>query len=122
MTERRTEDRIDTRERITVTFVSAPGAPHLEHHTFHCTMSDVSYGGLNFRTYTDVPVGTAVDISLRSHDSATAIRQKGTVVWSKGVQEDIIVSHSLGVRFAQRAIRDDPWGHLVSHQAALAVA
>jgi hypothetical protein len=99
MLDRRREQRIPARDRIAVKVLSSPGAPDMENQTLHCTMHDASLGGLNFGVYTHVPVGSTVDIALRTEDSGTTLRRSGTVVWEHDVQEGIVMSHRLGVQF-----------------------
>ena len=123
MMNRRREQRIPARDRIVVTLLSSPGAPHMEHQTLHCTMHDASFGGLNFGTYTYVPVGTTVDISVRTEDTGATLRRSGTVVWEQDVQEDIVVSHRMGVRLAPLAPTGaHQWRRLVEGLQVLSAA
>jgi 3-methyladenine DNA glycosylase Mpg len=63
-------------------------------------MQDVSVGGLNVRTYTHIPTRTVVDVSVRTEDTGAQLRRTGVVVWEEKNQEDIVVSHRLGIRLA----------------------
>jgi len=63
-------------------------------------MHDVSLGGLNVGTYTYVPPQTVVDVSVRTEDTGAPLRRTGVVVWEEKHQEEIVVSHRLGIRLA----------------------
>jgi hypothetical protein len=98
--ERRKDVRIETRERVVMTFVLSPCVPHLEQHTLHCTMHDTSFGGASVHTYTHVPVGTTVNLSVRTEDTGAFVKRTGVVVWEKDIREDIVLAHRLGIRLA----------------------
>ncbi|MBM4149278.1 MAG: PilZ domain-containing protein [Lentisphaerae bacterium] len=118
--DRRREPRIPVKDRISVTLVSAPGIPHIEQHVMHCTMHDVSMDGLNFQTYTHMPVGTTVDVIVKTEDTGTEIRRRGEVVWERSSQEDIVLSQRIGVRLLRAAGQlEDAWRRLLDTKMAL---
>lgn len=118
MKDRRTAPRLPVRDRAEVTCRLAPGVPTLEQHTIHCITRDVSFGGLNIRTYTHLPQGTTLDITFRSSDSDATFHHAGRVAWSHDLQEDIIVSHCVGVEFTGAARQDkQQWRRMISEKS-----
>ena len=113
-TDRRINTRFAQKGSIALTCLSSPGNLDLEHRTIHCITGDVSFGGVNFRSYRHVPAGSTVELTYQAFDSDKTLRRRGEVAWSKDEQEDIIVSHSVGVRFAPDNSSDrDAWRSMI---------
>lgn len=123
MDDRRIDTRLHAREIASLTLVSSPGAPELETQTFHGITRDVSNGGLGLRLHANVPIGSRISVKLRSSDPKGLYRRVGSVVWKEDVQDDIVLSHQLGIRFSPNGPDDEKaWKSMMARRLQFACA
>ena len=94
-------DRVEERNHVTVTVISAPEAPEIEHKSFYCWTQDLSVGGLKFCVHTHVPTGAILKLEVTFEDPEEDFRHIGQVMWEQEFDEDGILSSWLGVKFTE---------------------
>ena len=100
-TEKREFDRLEERNRVTVTVLSAPEAPEIERKSFYCWTHDLSVGGLKFCVHTHVPMGAILKLEVVFTDPNEIFRHIGQVMWEQEFEEEGILSSWLGVKFTE---------------------
>ena len=107
MSDKRRHERFEERNRVAVTVLSAPEAPHIEHRTFYCWTHDLSESGLKFCVHSPVPIGALLDLEITFKDPVVRFRHLGRVMWEQEFEEDHVISNWLGVRFTETVGGDD---------------
>ncbi len=100
-TDKRKFDRVEERNRVTVTVLSAPEAPEIERKSFYCWTQDLSVGGLKFCVHTHVPMGAILKLEVTFEGPEEAFRHIGQVMWEQEFDEQGILSSWLGVQFTE---------------------
>ena len=100
-TEKREHNRLEERNRVTVTVISAPEAPEIERKSFFCWTHDLSVGGLKFCVHTHVPMGALLKLEVVFADPCEEFRHIGQVMWEQEFEEDGVLSSWLGVKFTE---------------------
>jgi len=119
MKERRKHERLEDRNRTQITVLSAPKAHDLEYRSFSCFTQDVSNGGVSLFVPHEVPVGSKLELVVKSGRPRRSAWHVGRVVWSR--RQDGSSSHCLGVRFMsspEQAIR--AWQEILREKFACA--
>ncbi len=99
--EQREFPRIEERNRVTVTVLSAPEAPEIESKSFYCWTHDLSVGGLKFCVHSHVPMGAILKLEVVFTDPHETFRHIGQVMWEQEFEEEGILSSWLGVKFTE---------------------
>jgi len=97
MQEQRAHPRLESRDSVVITVLSAPDAPSLEHHQFFCSAKDLSVAGIRFCVHTEVPVGALLELRVDLAAPPDVFRHVGRVIWTQDVEEDLVLSHLIGV-------------------------
>jgi hypothetical protein len=100
-TEKRVHDRLEERNRVTVTVLSAPEAPEIERKSFYCWTHDLSVGGLKFCVHSHVPMGAILKLEVTFTEPRETFRHLGQVMWEQEFEEEGILSSWLGVKFTE---------------------
>ncbi len=100
-TENRQFQRLEERNRVTVTVLSAPEAPDIERKSFYCWTHDLSVGGLKFCVHSHVPMGAVLKLEVAFKEPQATFLHIGQVMWEQEYEEDGILSSWLGVKFAE---------------------
>ena len=87
-TEKREHNRLEERNRVTVTVISAPEAPEIERKSFFCWTHDLSVGGLKFCVHTHVPMGALLKLEVVFADPPEEFRHIGQVMWEQEFEEE----------------------------------
>jgi hypothetical protein len=117
--EQRAHPRADGRKRVSVTVLSAPEVPRLEHHTFHCWTADLSAGGLRFCVHSNVPVGARLKLEITLDGDGTSFQHIARVMWRQQFEEETVVSNWLGIKILETlggSAKTDQWQQLVAEQ------
>jgi hypothetical protein len=99
--EKRRLPRLEECDKVTVTVLSSPNAPQIEHKKFHCWTQDLSEGGLKFKAHSYVPIGTTVNVEVLFLSDSVVFRHLGRVVWEREVNEEGLLVSELGVKFTK---------------------
>ena len=99
--EKRAHDRVEERNRVTVTVLSAPEAPEIERKSFYCWTHDLSVGGLKFCVHSHVPMGAILKLEVVFTEPHEVFRHIGQVMWEQEFEEEGILSSWLGVKFTE---------------------
>jgi hypothetical protein len=100
--EKRVEERIEERDKVTVTVLSSPEAPEIERKNFHCWTRDLSGSGLKFTVHTHVPIGAVLKLEVTFvEDPCETFRHIGKVMWAREFDDNGVISSWLGVKFAE---------------------
>jgi hypothetical protein len=99
--------RLEERNRVTVTVISAPEAPDIERKSFYCWTHDLSIGGLKFCVHSHVPMGALLKLEIMFKEPRETFMHIGRVMWEQEYEEDGILSSWLGVKFTE-TIGGDP--------------
>ena len=121
MRERRRDERLQNRNRTEITVLSAPEAHDLEQRSFSCFTEDVSEGGLRLHVPHAVPVGSKLELLVKSASPRKRAWHVGRVVWAR--KEEKLDSHCVGVRFLsspEQALK--AWQEILREKFAYAVA
>lgn len=105
--ENRQFKRLEERNRVTVTVLSAPEAPDIERKSFYCWTHDLSIGGLKFCVHSHVPMGATLKLEITFKEPRETFMHIGRVMWEQEYEEDGILSSWLGVKFSE-TIGGDP--------------
>ncbi len=100
-TDKREFDRLEERNRVTVTVLSAPEAPEIERKSFYCWTHDLSVGGIRFCVHTHVPMGAILKLEVVFTEPHEIFRHIGQVMWEQEFEEEGILSSWLGVKFTE---------------------
>jgi hypothetical protein len=95
--ERRKHERLKDRSRAEVTVLSAPNAHNIENRSFACFTGDVSEDGLRLSVPSPVPVGSKIELVVKSGRPRRHVWRAGHVVWME--RDGAADSYSVGVRF-----------------------
>jgi hypothetical protein len=121
-TNKRKHDRLEERNRVTVTVLSAPEAPEIERRSFYCWTHDLSVGGLKFCVHTHVPMGAILKLEVAFKEPAEEFRHIGQVMWEQEFDEDGILSSWLGVQFTE-TLGGEPrleyWAHILEEKLGI---
>ena len=101
--ENRQFKRLEERNRVTVTVLSAPEAPDIERKSFYCWTHDLSAGGLKFCVHSHVPMGATLKLEVAFKEPRETFLHIGQVMWEQEYEEDGILSSWLGVKFSETA-------------------
>lgn len=66
---------------------------------------DISQGGLCLATDKEIPLGTQIEIILKTIDSDEMIHEKGMVVWSARYSDD---THRVGIKLQESKLKPVP--------------
>lgn len=99
MDDRRWHPRVTAEDKVVVRVLSCPDTPDLEGRTFYCSSRDISAGGLRFCVHTPVPAPTDLELEVKVRVPEDRFVHRGTVMWSREVEEDGFHAYYLGVRF-----------------------
>jgi hypothetical protein len=93
--------RLEERNRVTVTVLSAPDAPDIERKSFYCWTHDLSAGGLKFCVHSHVPMGAVLKLEVAFRKPNDTFLHIGQVMWEQEYEEHGILSSWLGVKFTE---------------------
>lgn len=99
--DKRAHNRLEERNRVTVTVLSAPEAPEIERKSFYCWTHDLSVGGLKFCVHSHVPMGAILKLEVVFTEPNEIFRHIGQVMWEQEFEEEGILSSWLGVKFTE---------------------
>jgi hypothetical protein len=99
--ENRQSKRLEERNRVTVTVLSAPDAPDIERKSFYCWTHDLSAGGLKFCVHSHVPMGATLKLEVAFKEPSETFVHIGQVMWEQEYEEHGILSSWLGVKFTE---------------------
>lgn len=99
--DRRQYPRVEERNRVTVTVLSAPDVPQIESRSYYCWTRDLSAGGMRFCVHSRVPVGAIVKLEVLFDDPRETFWHIGKVMWVEEFDEEGIVSNWLGVKITE---------------------
>jgi hypothetical protein len=98
---KRKSPRLEERDKVTVTVLSAPDAPMIEHKKFHCWTYDLSEGGLKFKVHSNVPIGVIVGVEVLFLSDGGVFEHIGKVGWEREFDEDGLTARELGIKFTE---------------------
>lgn len=98
---RRQYPRFEERNRVMVTVLSAPDAPHIESRSYYCWTRDLSACGMRFCVHSRVPVGAILKLEVLFDDPRENFRHIGKVMWEQEFNDDGVVSNWLGVQITE---------------------
>ncbi len=105
--EKRKSPRLEERDKVTVTVLSSPDAPEIEHKKFHCWTQDLSDGGLKFKAHSHVPIGASVRVEVLFLSNGAVFRHIGKVMWEQEFDEEGLMASELGIKFTKTIGGDD---------------
>ncbi len=120
--DKREHNRLEERNRVTVTVLTAPEAPEIERKSFHCWTHDLSVGGLKFCVHSHVPMGAVLKLEVEFIEPHVMFRHIGQVMWEQEFEEDGILSSWLGVKFTETlggAPRLEAWVDVLSSKLGI---
>jgi len=120
--DKRQSCRLEERNRVTVTVLSAPEAPEIERKSFYCWTHDLSVGGLKFCVHSHVPMGAILKLEVNFSDPHETFRHIGHVMWEQEYEEEGILSSWLGVKFTEtmgNGPRLEMWANILASKLGI---
>ncbi len=124
MNNKREHPRFEEKNRVTVTVLQAPEAPHLEHRCFYCWTHDLSVTGLKFCVHSAVPIRALLKLEIAFAEPNVTFVHLGRVMWEQKFEEEGIASIWLGVKFVDMTgdvERATLWTDLITQKIHLKV-
>lgn len=98
MKERRKQTRLQDRNEVQVTILSAPQAPDLENTSLACATEDVSSSGLRLCLDHELPRGATLELKVSCSEPTGTFWHIGRAAWVKPLDGDK-GSYTVGVKF-----------------------
>jgi len=98
---KRQSPRFEERDKITVTVLSSPDSPEIEHKKFHCWTQDLSESGLKFKAHSHVPIGSLVNVEILFLSDGEVFRHVGKVMWEQEFDDNGVMTSELGIKFTK---------------------